>query len=100
MNGERVHAILSSFTDRGGEEESLCRVTYGLVSKEYAVWGPGLTSKRPKAGNDLQNQSRSPETKDQGVKFDYNYLKCVWITSFLFRLGMASTIPQARPPIS
>ena len=57
---------------------------------------PGLTSKRPKAGNDLQNQSRSPETKDQGVKFDYNYLKCVWITSFLFRLGMASTIPQAR----
>ena len=61
---------------------------------------PGLTSKRPKAGNDLQNQSRSPETKDQGVKFDYNYLKCVWITSFLFRLGMASTIPQARPPIS
>ena len=34
----------------------------------------------------------SPEKlKGQPVRFYYNYLKCVWITTF-FRLGMAPTI--------
>ncbi|KAL2929399.1 30S ribosomal protein S4 chloroplastic [Bienertia sinuspersici] len=40
-------------------KESLCRVTEGLVSKKIRRLGalPGLTSKRPRAGSDLRNQS-------------------------------------------
>ncbi|KAG4183323.1 hypothetical protein ERO13_A09G103300v2 [Gossypium hirsutum] len=80
---------------------------------------PGLTSKRPRAGSDLRNQSR-PEEK-QKLRFHYGLterqlLKYVRIArkakgstgqvllqllemrldNILFRLGMASTIPQAR----
>nr|YP_009752329.1 ribosomal protein S4 [Bryonia marmorata]QIT04303.1 ribosomal protein S4 [Bryonia marmorata] len=90
---------------------------------------PGLTSKRPKTGNDLKNQSRSGKKSQyrirleekQKLRFHYGLterqlLKYVRIAgkakgstgqvllqllemrldNILFRLGMASTIPQAR----
>ena len=90
---------------------------------------PGLTSKRPKTGNDLKNQSRSAKKSQyrirleekQKLRFHYGLterqlLKYVRIAgkakgstgqvllqllemrldNILFRLGMASTIPQAR----
>lgn len=90
---------------------------------------PGLTSKRPKTGNDLKNQSRSGKKSQyrirleekQKLRFHYGLterqlLKYVRIAgkakgstgqvllqllemrldNTLFRLGMASTIPQAR----
>ena len=90
---------------------------------------PGLTSKRPKAGSDLRNQSRSSKKSQyrirleekQKLRFHYGLterqlLKYVRIAgkakgstgqvllqllemrldNILFRLGMASTIPQAR----
>nr|YP_011010839.1 ribosomal protein S4 [Fagus orientalis]WPW48433.1 ribosomal protein S4 [Fagus orientalis]WPW48515.1 ribosomal protein S4 [Fagus orientalis] len=90
---------------------------------------PGLTSKRPKAGSDLRNQSRSSKKSQyrirleekQRLRFHYGLterqlLKYVRIAgkakgstgqvllqllemrldNILFRLGMASTIPQAR----
>nr|UTT74080.1 ribosomal protein S4 [Trichosanthes laceribractea] len=90
---------------------------------------PGLTSKRPKTGNDLKNQSRSGKKSQyrirleekQKLRFHYGLterqlLKYVRIggkakgstgqvllqllemrlDNILFRLGMASTIPQAR----
>ncbi|KAI3962992.1 hypothetical protein MKW92_015406 [Papaver armeniacum] len=75
---------------------------------------PGLTSKRPKAGNDLRNQSRSG--KKSQYRIQRQLLKYVRIAgkakgstgqvllqllemrldNILFRLGMASTIPGAR----
>ncbi|KAK8336431.1 hypothetical protein V6Z12_A09G120800 [Gossypium hirsutum] len=75
---------------------------------------PGLTSKRPRAGSDLRNQSR-PGKKSQ-YRIQRQLLKYVRIArkakgstgqvllqllemrldNILFRLGMASTIPQAR----
>ncbi|KAI3885908.1 hypothetical protein MKX03_002995 [Papaver bracteatum] len=75
---------------------------------------PGLTSKRPKAGNDLRNQSRSG--KKSQYRIQPQLLKYVRIAgkakgstghvllqslemcldNILFRLGMASTIPGAR----
>nr|QWY86276.1 ribosomal protein S4 [Guibourtia demeusei] len=90
---------------------------------------PGLTTKRPRAGNDLRNQSRSGKKSQyrirleekQKLRFHYGLterqmLKYVRIArkakgstgrillqllemrldNILFRLGMASTIPQAR----
>nr|QHB75965.1 ribosomal protein S4 [Cucumis melo subsp. melo] len=90
---------------------------------------PGLTSKRPKTGNDLKNQSRSGKKSQyrirleekQKLRFHYGLterqlLKYVRIAgkakgstgqvllqllemrldNILFRLGMSSTIPQAR----
>nr|YP_009751908.1 ribosomal protein S4 [Cyclanthera pedata]QIT04726.1 ribosomal protein S4 [Cyclanthera pedata]QWQ50144.1 ribosomal protein S4 [Cyclanthera pedata] len=90
---------------------------------------PGLTSKRPKIGNDLKTQSRSGKKSQyrirleekQKLRFHYGLterqlLKYVRIAgkakgstgqvllqllemrldNILFRLGMASTIPQAR----
>nr|YP_010928788.1 ribosomal protein S4 [Tetrataxis salicifolia]WKK47844.1 ribosomal protein S4 [Tetrataxis salicifolia] len=90
---------------------------------------PGLTSKRPRAGSDLRNQSRSGKKSQyrirleekQKLRFHYGLterqlLKYVRIAgkakgstgqvllqllemrldNILFRLGMASTIPQAR----
>nr|YP_009752161.1 ribosomal protein S4 [Linnaeosicyos amara]QIT05571.1 ribosomal protein S4 [Linnaeosicyos amara] len=90
---------------------------------------PGLTSKRPKTGNDIKNQSRSGKKSQyrirleekQKLRFHYGLterqlLKYVRIAgkakgstgqvllqllemrldNILFRLGMASTIPQAR----
>jgi small subunit ribosomal protein S4 len=90
---------------------------------------PGLTSKRPKTGNDLKNQPRSGKKSQyrirleekQKLRFHYGLterqlLKYVRIAgkakgstgqvllqllemrldNILFRLGMASTIPQAR----
>ncbi|KAL4619817.1 hypothetical protein ACB092_06G108000 [Castanea dentata] len=71
-----------------------------------------LTSKRPKAGSDLRNQSRSSKKS----QYERQLLKYVRIAekakgstgrvllqllemrldNILFRLGMASTIPQAR----
>ncbi|MCL7050001.1 hypothetical protein MKW94_022293, partial [Papaver nudicaule] len=75
---------------------------------------PGLTSKRPKPGNDLRNQSRSVKKSQYRIK--RQLLKYVRIAgkakgstgqvllqllemrldNILFRLGMASTIPGAR----
>nr|QWY86608.1 ribosomal protein S4 [Prioria balsamifera] len=90
---------------------------------------PGLTTKRPRAGSDLRNQSRSGKKSQyrirleekQKLRFHYGLterqmLKYVRIArkakgstgrvllqllemrldNILFRLGMASTIPQAR----
>nr|YP_009430629.1 ribosomal protein S4 [Gynostemma cardiospermum]YP_009439806.1 ribosomal protein S4 [Gynostemma laxiflorum]YP_010015141.1 ribosomal protein S4 [Gynostemma yixingense]ART65088.1 ribosomal protein S4 [Gynostemma cardiospermum]ATG86668.1 ribosomal protein S4 [Gynostemma laxiflorum]QOI14266.1 ribosomal protein S4 [Gynostemma yixingense] len=90
---------------------------------------PGLTSKRPKTGSDLKNQSRSGKKSQyrirleekQKLRFHYGLterqlLRYVRIAgkakgstgqvllqllemrldNILFRLGMASTIPQAR----
>ncbi|KAL1152640.1 hypothetical protein V6Z11_A09G123600 [Gossypium hirsutum] len=90
---------------------------------------PGLTSKRPRAGSDLRNQSRPGKKSQyrirleekQKLRFHYGLterqlLKYVRIArkakgstgqvllqllemrldNILFRLGMASTIPQAR----
>nr|AXU40429.1 ribosomal protein S4 [Gomphogyne cissiformis var. villosa]AXU40603.1 ribosomal protein S4 [Gomphogyne cissiformis var. cissiformis] len=90
---------------------------------------PGLTSKRPKTGSDLKNQSRSSKKSQyrirleekQKLRFHYGLterqlLRYVRIAgkakgstgqvllqlvemrldNILFRLGMASTIPQAR----
>nr|YP_009767998.1 ribosomal protein S4 [Talbotiella gentii]QIS98616.1 ribosomal protein S4 [Talbotiella gentii] len=90
---------------------------------------PGLTTKRPRAGSDLRNQSRSGKKSQyrirleekQKLRFHYGLterqmLKYVriarkakgstgWVLlqllemrldNILFRLGMASTIPQAR----
>nr|QHE65503.1 ribosomal protein S4 [Peganum harmala]QSX42922.1 ribosomal protein S4 [Peganum harmala]QWC55036.1 ribosomal protein S4 [Peganum nigellastrum] len=90
---------------------------------------PGLTSKRPRTGSDLRNQSRSGKKSQyrirleekQKLRFHYGLterqlLKYVRIAgkakgstglvllqllemrldNILFRLGMASTIPQAR----
>nr|YP_009318968.1 ribosomal protein S4 [Graffenrieda moritziana]APA18095.1 ribosomal protein S4 [Graffenrieda moritziana] len=90
---------------------------------------PGLTSKRPRAGSDFRNQSRSGKKSQyrirleekQKLRFHYGLterqlLKYVRIAgkakgstgrvllqllemrldNILFRLGMASTIPQAR----
>nr|YP_009771747.1 ribosomal protein S4 [Barnebydendron riedelii]QIT02532.1 ribosomal protein S4 [Barnebydendron riedelii] len=90
---------------------------------------PGLTTKRPRAGSDLRNQSRSSKKSQyrirleekQKLRFHYGLterqmLKYVRIArkakgstgrvllqllemrldNILFRLGMASTIPQAR----
>nr|YP_009480097.1 ribosomal protein S4 [Euonymus hamiltonianus]AVY52366.1 ribosomal protein S4 [Euonymus hamiltonianus] len=90
---------------------------------------PGLTSKRPRVGNDLRNQSRSGKKSQyrirleekQKLRFHYGLterqlLKYVRIAgkakgstgqillqllemrldNTLFRLGMASTVPQAR----
>nr|QGQ56155.1 ribosomal protein S4 [Monimopetalum chinense] len=90
---------------------------------------PGLTSKRPRVGNDLRNQSRSGKKSQycirleekQKLRFHYGLterqlLKYVRIAgkakgstgrillqllemrldNILFRLGMASTVPQAR----
>nr|WFF46433.1 ribosomal protein S4 [Zygophyllum pterocarpum] len=90
---------------------------------------PGLTSKRPRAGTNLRNQSRSGKKSQyrirleekQKLRFHYGLterqlLKYVRIArkakgstgqvllqllemrldNILFRLGMASTIPQAR----
>ena len=90
---------------------------------------PGLTNKRPRAGSDLRNQSRSGKKSQyrirleekQKLRFHYGLterqlLKYVRIAgkakgstgrvllqllemrldNILFRLGMASTIPQAR----
>ncbi|WOH00454.1 hypothetical protein DCAR_0519817 [Daucus carota subsp. sativus] len=67
---------------------------------------PGLTNKRPRAGNDLRNQSRS------GKKISISYssrrktkgstgqvllqLLEMRLDNILFRLGMATTIPGAR----
>ncbi|KAK8341666.1 hypothetical protein V6Z11_A08G183600 [Gossypium hirsutum] len=75
---------------------------------------PGLTTKRPRAGSDLRNQSR-PGKKSQ-YRIQRQLLKYVRIArkakgstgqvllqllemrldNILFRLGMASTIPRAR----
>ena len=90
---------------------------------------PGLTNKRPKAGSDLRNQSRSGKKSQyrirleekQKLRFHYGLterqlLKYIRIAgqakgstgqvllqllemrldNILFRLGIASTIPQAR----
>nr|YP_009758417.1 ribosomal protein S4 [Salacia amplifolia]YP_010458673.1 ribosomal protein S4 [Salacia obovatilimba]QIN90223.1 ribosomal protein S4 [Salacia amplifolia]UUA70215.1 ribosomal protein S4 [Salacia obovatilimba] len=90
---------------------------------------PGLTSKRPRVGNDLRNQPRSVKKSQyrirleekQKLRFHYGLterqlLKYVRIAgkakgstgqillqllemrldNILFRLGMASTVPQAR----
>ncbi|KAI3844565.1 hypothetical protein MKX03_033640 [Papaver bracteatum] len=65
---------------------------------------PGLTSKRPKAGNDLKNQSQRELLKY--VHFDGKakgstgqvllQLLKMCLDNILFRLGMASTIPGDR----
>ena len=45
--------------------------------RRLSVWGPGLTSKRPKTGNDLHNRVMlaGNKGKDPGVGQVYNYLK-------------------------
>jgi len=54
VNGERVHAILSSFTDRGGEGVFMSRYLRPCFKRIRRLGAlPGLTSKRPKAGKDL-----------------------------------------------
>ncbi|KAL0532150.1 hypothetical protein IC582_031781 [Cucumis melo] len=67
---------------------------------------PGLTSKRPKTGNDLKNQSRSERQLLKYVRIAGKakgstgqvllQLLEMRLDNILFRLGMASTIPQAR----
>ncbi|ESQ45949.1 hypothetical protein EUTSA_v10010766mg [Eutrema salsugineum] len=60
---------------------------------------PGLTSKIPRAGSDLRNQSRSGK-KSQYPKGSMGQVLLqlleMRLDNILFRLGMALTIPQAR----
>ncbi|KAK8335523.1 hypothetical protein V6Z11_A09G060300 [Gossypium hirsutum] len=70
---------------------------------------PGLTSKRPRAGSDLRNQSRPGKKSQYRIRLEEKQklpkgstgqvllqLLEMRLDNILFRLGMASTIPQAR----
>ncbi|RYR45951.1 hypothetical protein Ahy_A07g031719 isoform A [Arachis hypogaea] len=74
---------------------------------------PGLTSKKPTVGSEFRNQSRSGKKSQYRIcleekqKLRFHYAKGstsqvllqlleMRLDNILFRLGMASTIPQAR----
>ncbi|RYR38549.1 hypothetical protein Ahy_A09g043601 isoform A [Arachis hypogaea] len=74
---------------------------------------PGLTSKKPTVGSEFRNQSRSGKKSQYRIRLEekqklrFHYAKGstgqvllqlleMRLDNILFRLGMASTIPQAR----